>query len=143
MSKVVDYNLYFHNFLQVLNFDRFTVNFLISNTVNIMKWIYLSIAVIAEVIATTALKESDGFSKIFPSILVVSGYGVAFYFLGLLLKMDISIGVVYAIWSGAGIVLVALIGYFIYQQQLNIPTLIGLGLIITGIVLVNVNTTAH
>ncbi|MCH2046891.1 MAG: multidrug efflux SMR transporter [Saprospiraceae bacterium] len=108
-----------------------------------MKWIYLSIAVVAEVIATTALKESDGFSKVFPSVLVILGYGAAFYFLGLLLKMDTSIAVVYAIWSGAGIVLVALIGYFIYQQQLNIPTLIGLGLIIIGIILVNVNSMAH
>ena len=84
-----------------------------------MKWIYLSIAIIAEVIATSSLKESEGFTKIIPSIITFAGYSFAFYFLSLTLK-DIPIGITYAIWSGAGIVLLNLIGYLIFNQNLDL-----------------------
>ena len=97
-----------------------------------MKWIYLVVAIICEVIATSALKDSLGFTKLLPSIIVVVGYFMAFYFLSLTLK-DLSIGVTYAIWSGMGILLISLIGYFRYSQSLDAPAVLGLILIVVGI----------
>tara|TARA_B100000963_G_scaffold178823_1_gene155417 strand:- start:377 stop:706 length:330 start_codon:yes stop_codon:yes gene_type:complete len=97
-----------------------------------MKWIYLVVAIICEVIATSALKESLGFSKLLPSIVVVFGYSLAFYFLSLTLK-DLSVGVTYAIWSGMGILLISLVGYFRYNQSLDASAVLGLILIVAGI----------
>jgi len=109
-----------------------------------MKWIFLSIAILAEVIATMSLKHSDGFKNLVPSIIVVVGYGVAFYFLSLVLK-SVSIGIAYAIWAGMGIVLVSIFGYFVFKQTLDIPAIIGLSLIIIGVVVINVfsKTVSH
>ncbi len=101
-----------------------------------MKWLLLSIARVAEVTATSALKASEGFTKLAPSIVVIIGYGIAFFFLSLTLK-DVPIGIAYAIWSGAGITLISIIGYFYYRQGLDIPAIAGIILIITGIIVIN------
>lgn len=101
-----------------------------------MEWFFLIVAIIAEVIGTTALKESDGFTKLLPSLFVILGYGTAFYFLSLTMK-EMNVGIVYAIWSGVGILLITLIGYFRFNQTLDIPAFIGLGLIIAGVVTIN------
>ena len=93
----------------------------------------LLIAILAEVAATSALKASDGFSRVLPSIIVVAGYGSAFFFLSLALK-TIPMGVAYAIWSGVGIVLVSLAGLLVYNQKLDFPALVGMALIIAGVV---------
>ena len=99
-----------------------------------MKWIYLIIAIITEVIATSALKESQGFSKVFPSIIVVVGYSLTFYFMSLTLK-EMSVGITYAIWSGMGILLISLIGYFRYNQVLDSAAILGMSFIATGIII--------
>ena len=101
-----------------------------------MNWLYLSIAIVAEVIATSALKASDGFSRLVPSIIVVAGYGIAFTCLSLTLR-TIPVGVAYAIWSGAGIVLITLVGYVAFNQALDTPALIGMGLILAGVLVIN------
>lgn len=109
-----------------------------------MAYLYLAIAIIAEVIATSALKASAEFSKVVPTIIVIIGYCVAFYFLTLVLR-SIPIGVSYAIWSGLGIVLITLVGIFVYKEIPDTPALIGMGLIIAGVVVINLfsKTTAH
>ena len=99
-------------------------------------WIFLSVAIISEVIATTALKQSDGFTKLAPSIVVVIGYGVAFYLLALTLR-TIPMGISYAIWSGLGVVLITLVGWLVYDQKLDLPALIGIGMIVSGVVVMN------
>ena len=101
-----------------------------------MKWIYLSVAIIAEVIATSALKESQGFTKIIPSLITIFGYGVAFYFLSLTLK-TLPIAISYAVWSGVGISLLLIIGYLRYDQGISFGSIIGILFIITGIVFIN------
>ena len=107
-------------------------------------YIYLTIAIIAEVIATSALKASEEFTKLTPSIIVALGYSVAFYMLSLCLK-NIPVGIAYAVWSGLGIVLVTLIAWFLYGQKLDAPALIGLGLIIAGVATIQLfsNASAH
>lgn len=109
-----------------------------------MKFIFLSIAIIAEVIATSALKSADGFTRIIPSTIVIIGYGVAFYFLSLTLK-TIPVGLAYAIWSGLGITLVSAIGYFLYDQKLDLPAILGLLLILAGVFVINIfsKSAAH
>ena len=102
-----------------------------------MQWLFLFLAIIGEVIGTSALKASDGFTKIVPSIIVVAGYAVAFFFLSLTLKENINIGVVYAIWSGVGVSLISVIGYLYYKQSLDIPALLGIALIIIGVMIIN------
>ncbi|MCG8385124.1 MAG: multidrug efflux SMR transporter [Cytophagales bacterium] len=99
-----------------------------------MKWIYLLIAIIGEMIATSFLKESTGFTKLVPSVITVLGYGVTFYFLSLALK-QIPIGVAYALWAGVGILLVALVGYFRFHQKLDTPAVVGMALIVLGVVI--------
>ncbi|PRX54601.1 DMT family transporter [Flagellimonas meridianipacifica] len=101
-----------------------------------MKWIYLVIAIIGELIATSALKESKGFSILKPSIVSVIGYGITFYFLSLAIK-QIPLGIAYAIWAGLGIILITAIGYFRFKQTLDLPAIIGLSLILIGVVIVN------
>jgi small multidrug resistance pump len=101
-----------------------------------MKWIFLSIAIIAEVIGTSALKSAEGFTKFTPSLIVVIGYGISFYFLSLTLK-TIPVGISYAIWSGVGITLISIIGYFFYKQTLDLPAIIGILLIIAGVIVIN------
>lgn len=97
-----------------------------------MPYLYLAAAIVAEVIATSALKASEGFSNTLPSIAVVVGYGVAFWFLSLTLK-SIPVGVAYAIWSGAGIVLITAVGWIAFKQQLDLPALLGMALIVAGV----------
>ena len=101
-----------------------------------MNWLYLGIAIVAEVIATSALKAAEGFTRMVPSLVVIIGYLIAFYFLSLTLR-TIPVGVAYAIWSGVGIVLIALIGWGFLGQSLDAPALIGLGLIIAGVIVIN------
>ena len=98
-----------------------------------VSWIYLAIAIMAEVAATSALKASDGFTRLWPSILVVGGYSIAFYCLSICLR-TIPIGVAYAIWSGVGIALIAIAGMILYGQRVDAPAAAGFALIITGIV---------
>lgn len=98
--------------------------------------ILLTIAIVAEVIATSALKLSEGFSRLGPSVAVIVGYGVAFYFLSLTLK-TIPIGVAYAIWSGAGIALITLIAWVVFGQKLDPAAIFGILLIVAGVVVLN------
>lgn len=100
------------------------------------QWIFLSVAVVSEVVATSALKASEGFSRLWPSLIVIAGYAAAFYFLSLTLR-TIPVGVTYAIWSGAGVVLITLIAWLFFEQALDIPAIIGLLLIVAGIVVLN------
>ena len=100
-------------------------------------YLALGIAIVAEVIATTALKASDSFTRLLPSLIVVAGYGIAFYFLTVTLK-TIPIGITYAIWSGLGIVLITLSSYVVYRQTIDLPGLLGMALIIAGVVVLNV-----
>ncbi|MBV6647481.1 MAG: multidrug efflux SMR transporter [Cyclobacteriaceae bacterium] len=102
-----------------------------------MKWVYLIIAIVGEMIATSSLKESAGFTKLLPSIITVIGYGVTFYFLSLALK-QIPIGIAYAVWAGVGILLVAIVGYFRFHQKLDGAALIGMSLIVCGVVIMQV-----
>jgi small multidrug resistance pump len=97
------------------------------------QWVYLSIAIIAEVIATSFLKASAGFSNFWPSVAVVFFYALTFYFLALTLK-TLPIGITYAIWAGAGIALITLIGWIIFDQLLDIAAFIGIGLIVSGVI---------
>lgn len=105
-----------------------------------MPWLFLFLAILAEVVATSFLKASEGFSRLAPSIVVVIGYAAAFYLLSLTLR-TLSIGVAYAIWSGVGIVLVAAIGWFAFGQKLDLPALLGMAMIIAGVVVINVFST--
>ncbi|PWJ43239.1 DMT family transporter [Sediminitomix flava] len=109
-----------------------------------MKWFFLCIAILTEVIATSALKSSEGFTKLTPSLVVVIGYSLAFYFLSLALK-NMSVGIAYAIWSGAGTVLIALVGYFYYKQELDFAAILGLSLIVIGVLVINLfsNSVSH
>ena len=104
----------------------------------------LLIAILAEVAATSALKASEGFSNLIPLIVVVAGYGAAFYFLSLALK-TIPMGVAYAIWSAVGIVLISLVGWLVYAQKLDFAAMAGMGLIIAGVLVLNVfsGTAGH
>lgn len=102
-----------------------------------MAYLYLAVAIVAEVAATSALKASAQFTKLMPSLVVIVGYGVAFYMLTLVLE-TIPVGLSYAIWSGLGIVLVTIVAAIVYRQIPDLPALIGIGLIISGVVVINV-----
>src|SRR5690606_18521014 len=104
-------------------------------------WIYLIIAIVSEVIATSALKAAEGFTRWGPSLIVIVGYAVAFYLLSLTLR-TIPLGIAYAIWSGVGIALVTLIGWIVYQQSLDIAGIIGIGLIVCGVIVLNLFSKA-
>jgi small multidrug resistance pump len=107
-------------------------------------YLFLGIAIVAEVIATSALKASEGFTRLGPSLLVVAGYGVAFYCLSLVMK-TIPIGIAYAIWSGVGVSLIALIGWLVYRQPLDLAAIVGISLIIGGVMVLQLfsSTAAH
>ncbi len=109
-----------------------------------MPWLILFIAIVAEVIGTSALKASAGFTRLWPSIVVVAGYATAFYCLSLTLK-TIPVGMAYAIWSGAGIVLVSLIAWLVFKQSLDLPAIVGMGLIVAGVLVIQLfsQTQAH
>ncbi|HIE0147212.1 TPA: multidrug efflux SMR transporter SsmE [Serratia marcescens] len=104
-------------------------------------FMYLTMAIVAEVIATTMLKASEGFTRLWPSLLVVLGYGVAFWVLSMVVK-SMPLGIVYAIWSGMGIVLVSVAAVFVYQQKLDWPAIVGMGLIIAGVLVINLLSKA-
>lgn len=106
--------------------------------------LYLAAAIAAEVIATSALKASDGFTRLGPSLIVAAGYATAFYFLSLVLK-TVPVGVAYAIWSGVGVVLIALIGWLVLKQPLDLAGMIGIGLIVAGVAVIQLfsRTGAH
>ena len=107
-------------------------------------WLFLAVAIIGEVIATSALKSSHGFTRLVPSVVVVAGYGVAFYFLSLALK-SIPVGIAYAVWAGLGIVLVAGIAWVFHGQKLDLWAFVGIGLIISGVAVLNLlsKVSAH
>jgi len=109
-----------------------------------MIYLYLLIAIVCEVIGTSALKASEGFTKLGPSLVTAAGYGLAFYFLSLTLA-TIPVGVAYAVWSGVGVVLVALVGFLWFGQTLDAPALIGLALILAGVLTINLlsNSVSH
>ena len=98
--------------------------------------IYLLIAIVGEVIATSFLRASAGFTQLVPSVIVIVGYCVTFYFFSLALQ-TIPVGIGYAIWSGVGIILVSVIAYFAYGQTLDLPALLGIGLILAGVLVIN------
>jgi small multidrug resistance pump len=105
---------------------------------------YLAVAIIAEVIATSALRAANGFTVLLPSIITIIGYIVAFFFLSLTLK-TMPVGVAYAIWSGLGIIAVSVIAYFLYKQTLDLPAILGMGLILAGVLVINLfsKTAGH
>ena len=107
-------------------------------------WIFLCVAIIAEVIATSALKSSEGFSKPIASVIVVLGFIIAFYCLSLTLK-TIPVGIAYAIWSGVGIVLVTIIAWIVFDQKLDVLGIIGIVLIMSGVLVLNLlsKTSSH
>ncbi|MEJ6392014.1 multidrug efflux SMR transporter [Gymnodinialimonas sp. 2305UL16-5] len=106
-----------------------------------MHWLYLSIAISAEVCGSTALKASDGFTRLWPSALAALGFGVALYFLSLSLR-TLPLGVAYAIWAGAGTGLIALIGVVIFRQPVDLAGYAGIALIIAGVVVINALSNA-
>jgi small multidrug resistance pump len=99
-------------------------------------YVWLAIAIVAEVIGTSALRASEGFSRLWPSLVVVAGYGVAFYCLSMTLK-SMPVGIVYAIWSGVGIVLITLVAIVLYRQVPDLAAIAGLGLIVAGVAVLN------
>ncbi len=101
-----------------------------------MGYLYLTIAIVTEVIATSAMKASEGFTRLGPSVIVILGYATAFYFLSLVLRF-IPVGIAYAIWAGMGIVLVALVAAIFFKQIPDLPAIIGMILIISGVVVIN------
>ncbi|MFP8836082.1 DMT family transporter [Hydrogenophaga sp. XSHU_21] len=100
-------------------------------------WLLLAIAICAEVVGTTALKASEGFSRLWPALLVAAGYGTAFYCLSLVVK-TIPLGIAYAVWSGLGIVLITLLAWAFYGQRIDLAGYIGMGLIVAGVLVLNV-----
>lgn len=107
-------------------------------------WLLLGASILAETIATSALRASEGFTKTTPSLVVVAGYGIAFYFLSQTLG-KIPVGVAYAVWSGLGIVLITLAAWLLYGQKPDFPAVLGMTLIIAGVIVMNLfsKTTAH
>ena len=107
-------------------------------------WLALAIAIIAEVIGTTALKASNEFTRLIPSLIVVVGYGTAFYFMSISMRI-LPVGIMYAIWSGMGIVLISVLGWLVFRQTLDMPAIIGLAFIIAGVIIINVfsKTVGH
>ena len=99
--------------------------------------LYLALAVALEVIATSALKASEQFTRLWPSVLVVLGYGVAFYLLSLCLR-TMPLGIMYAIWSGLGVVLITVVGWLVYNESLDLPAFIGMALILSGVCVIRI-----
>lgn len=102
-----------------------------------MGYVYLSISILAEVIATSALKASEQFTQLWPSVIVIVGYATAFFALSFVLK-TIPVGVAYAIWSGAGVALITLAGLVLFDQRLDFAAVAGITLIVAGVLIINV-----
>lgn len=107
-------------------------------------YVWLAVAIMAEVIGTSALRASEGFTRLAPALVVVAGYGLAFYCLSMTLK-TMPVGIVYAIWSGVGIVLITLVAMVLYRQVPDLAAVAGLSLIVAGVVVLNLfsNMQAH
>jgi small multidrug resistance pump len=101
-----------------------------------LNYIYLIVAVAFEVVATSALKETNGFTRLWPSVVALAGYACAFYFLSLVLR-QVPVGIVYAMWCGAGIVFITAIAWIWFRQTLDLPALLGIGLIMAGVIVIN------
>lgn len=99
-------------------------------------YLALGLAIVAEVIGTSALKASDGLTRPGPVLVVLVGYGIAFYCLGLVLR-TVPMGLAYAIWSGLGIVLITAVGFVVYRQTIDLPGLLGMGLIVAGVLVIH------
>lgn len=104
------------------------------------KWIFLAMAIFSEVVATSSLKSTEGFTNLIPSVIVLVGYSAAFYFLSLTLN-EIPVGIAYAIWSGVGIVGIAIVAMIFHEQNLDAGAMIGMGLIILGIIVMRTYST--
>jgi len=109
-----------------------------------MAFVYLALAIVAEVVGTTALKASEGFTRLWPSVIVVVGYGLAFYLLALVLR-TVPVGIAYAIWAGLGIVLVTVAGVVLYGEKPDLPALLGIAMIIGGVAVIQLfsSVSAH
>lgn len=107
-----------------------------------MTYLILAAAIVAEVAATTAMKASDGFTRLVPSLLTVAGYVIALYLLSLSLR-TIPTGIAYAVWSGVGIVLIALIAWAFHGEKLDLPAAIGMAMIIGGVIVMNAFSKAE
>ena len=109
-----------------------------------MAYVYLTIAIVAEVVGTTSLKASEEFTRLVPSLVVAVGYSVSFYFLSMVLR-SIPVGITYAVWSGMGVVLVAIAGAVVYKEVPDVSALLGIAMIVAGVVIMNLfsNTVAH
>lgn len=109
-----------------------------------LHWLYLGIAIVAEVVGTSFLKTSAGFTKLLPTVMVAVGYGLAFFFLSLTVD-KVPTAIAYAVWSGAGVTLIAVIGWLFLGQKLDGPALVGIGLIVAGVVVLNLfsKSAAH
>ncbi|MBC3931487.1 MAG: DMT family transporter [Undibacterium curvum] len=109
-----------------------------------MNWMFLGLAIVCEVIATSALKASDGFTRLWPSVILVLGYSASFYCLSMTLR-TIPVGIAYAIWSGVGVVLISLVAWILYGQKLDLAAMLGIALIVAGVVVLNLfsKTAAH
>lgn len=105
-------------------------------------WLLLALAIVFEVLATVFLRVSDGFTKLWPVVIVVIGYGISFYLLALILKTGIPQGIVYAIWSAFGIALVTLAGMWMFDDRISLVTGLGLVVVIVGVLLVQLGNEA-
>lgn len=108
------------------------------------QYLILGLAIVCEVVATSFMKQSEQFTRLVPSLITVAGYAAAFYCLSVVLR-TIPMGVAYAIWSGVGIVLVALVGWVAYKQHLDVPAIIGMAMIVGGVLVINLfsHTAGH
>ena len=106
-----------------------------------LHWVYLAFAIIAEVLGTSFLKHAEGFTRLWPSVTVIVSYVVAFYFLSMTLK-SLPVGIAYAVWAGAGVALIVLVGFVFFDQQLDWPALLGIALIVAGVLTINVFSSA-
>ncbi|MGM0642261.1 MAG: DMT family transporter [Thermodesulfobacteriota bacterium] len=100
-----------------------------------MEWIHLGIAIVTEVVGTLALKPACGFTKLWPSVMVVVGYGLSFYFMSLALR-TLSVGLIYAIWAGAGVALISVIAWVLFGEKLDMPAIAGIVLILAGVIVI-------
>lgn len=105
-----------------------------------VNWLYLAGAIGLEIVATSALKASDGFSRLLPTMIVVIGYAGSFYCLSVALR-TIPMGIAYAIWSGIGVVMISLVGLLLYRQKLDPAAVIGIALIVAGTLVINLLST--
>jgi len=107
-----------------------------------MAWIYLGIAILSEVLGTSFLKESDGFSKLWPTVISLTGYALALLMLSLAVR-EINLGIAYAIWAGTGTALIVLIGWLVLGQKIDVAAIVGVLMIVGGVVVINAFSTVE